>query len=70
MLRNLMLLLAIILISSLIMSAGCVSAPSRTDFDDKFEFIKVPGEPVKSCLTEDEVINLKWILNSCEPDEK
>ena len=52
------------------MSAGCVSAPSRTDFDDKFEFIKVPGEPVKSCLTEDEVINLKWILNSCEPDEK
>ncbi len=49
---------------------GCQTQPKETDFDANWEFLAIPGEPTKACLKQDDVIRLKWILNSCEPEEE
>jgi hypothetical protein len=64
--KPLMICLIILLTSSLILFVGCASSPEKgSSFDGTWEFIAIPGYPVRACLNEKDVIKLKTVLNQC-----
>lgn len=51
----------------LILSSGCVTAPPpATSFDGRWEFVEIPGNPVKACLKESDIYELRELLIRCE----
>ena len=49
---------------------GCQAPQPKATFDADWEFIVIPGYPVRACLGEDKVIELKKVLNRCEVKEE
>lgn len=60
MLKRLMIFLTISL------SLSCAHEVPATDFDADWEYLAVPGYPVKACLVQEDVVKLKRILNQCK----
>lgn len=57
------------LISLAVLSGGCASRPAATNFDGKWEFVERAGQPIKACLTEDDVAKLRELLIRCKAAE-
>lgn len=49
--------------------SGCAHA-NPTKFDGKWEFIEIPDAPVRACLQEKDVKELREILIRCEKGGK
>ena len=46
--------------------SACTLAPVGTRLDLKWQFVNAPGEPMRACLEEQEIIKLKEALRRCE----
>ena len=64
--RHLVICLIILMISSFLFS-GCATAPTKeSGVDLNWEFIEIPGYPVRACLQSADVYKLKKALRECE----